>query len=71
MRVVIPPGQSVSKVEASLAMSEAEATELRDALNAVLKMGISSWHVDAAWGENQTDVTVKLQLMLPGRPLRV
>jgi len=71
MRIVMPPGQSVSKVEASVAMSEAEATELRDALNAVLTMGISSWHVDASWGDNQTDVAVNLQLLLPGRPLPV
>jgi hypothetical protein len=31
MRIVMPPDQSVSKLEASVAMSEAEATELRDA----------------------------------------
>jgi hypothetical protein len=71
MRIVVPPGQSVSKVEASAAMSEAEATELRDALNAVLTMGVSSWHVDASWGESQTDITVNLQLLPPGRPLPV
>lgn len=69
MRIVMPPGQSVSKVEASVAMSEAEATELRDALNAVLTMGLSRWHVDASWGQSQTDVTINLQLALPGRPL--
>ena len=71
MRIVIPPGQNAAQVEASVAMSEAEATELRDALNAVLTMGIASWHVDASWGQNQTDVTVNLQLLLPGRPLPV
>jgi hypothetical protein len=66
MRIVIPPGQNISKVEASVAVSRTEATELRDALDAVLTLGVSRWHVDASWGENRTDVDVSLTLMTPG-----
>jgi hypothetical protein len=33
-------------------------------------MALSRWHVDASWGQNQTDVTINLQLRSqPGRYL--
>jgi hypothetical protein len=53
-------------VEASVALTRREATELRDALVAVLGQGISSWHVEAVWGEYRTDVTLSLALLTHG-----
>jgi hypothetical protein len=66
VRIVIPPGRTRPKVEASVTLSREEATELRDALDAVLTLGVSSCHVGASWGENHTDVNLSLTLLAPG-----
>jgi hypothetical protein len=66
VRIVIPPGQTRPKAEASVALSRREATQLRDALDAVLTLGVSTCRVDASWGENHTDVTLSLTLLAPG-----
>lgn len=62
MRIVIPPDQSLTKASVSVAMSRNEAVELRDALDAVLATGRSSWRVGASWAEQETDVAVRLTL---------
>jgi hypothetical protein len=62
MLIVIPPGQSIAKVSASVSLSRDEATDLLDALGAVLARGRSRWSVGAAWGEHQTEVNVMMTL---------
>jgi hypothetical protein len=53
-------------MEASVAMSRTEATELRDALDAVLTLGVSSCHVDASWGDLRTGAKLNLSLLTTG-----
>ena len=65
MLIVIPPGQSIAKVSASVSLSRDEATDLLDALGAVLARGRSRWSVGAAWGEHQTEVNVRMTLQTP------
>ena len=62
MRIVIPPGQSLSRVSASVSVSRTEASELRDALDLALAPGSSGWDVCVMWDEYETDVTLMLEM---------
>jgi len=62
MRVVLPPGQRLPHVSATVSITRAEATELRDALNLVLDAGRSQWAVYASYAEIEAEVNVTLQM---------
>jgi hypothetical protein len=65
MRVVVPPGQRLPRVSASISISRAEASELRDALDLVLKAGRSRWSASVLWAEIEADVTLMLEMDFP------
>jgi hypothetical protein len=65
MRVVVPPGQRLPRVSASVSISRAEASELRDALDMVLGEGRSNWSVSVSWAEVKANVTLTLEMDLP------
>lgn len=65
MHIVIPPGQQLPKVSASVSMSREEAIELRDALDLVQATGSSGWHVDVVWAEIEASVTLMMDLETP------
>jgi hypothetical protein len=65
MRVVVPPGQRLPRVSASISISRVEASELRDALDLVLKAGRSRWSASVLWAEIEADVTLMLEMGFP------
>jgi hypothetical protein len=65
MRVVVPPGQRLPRVSASISISRVEASELRDALDLVLKAGRSRWSASVLWAEIEADVTLMLETGFP------
>lgn len=65
MRVVVPPGQRLPRVSASVSISRAEASELRDALELVLEEGRSNWSVSVSWAEVKANVSLTLEMDFP------
>jgi hypothetical protein len=66
VQIVVPPEKGLSV--AYVALSRAEATSLRDALDLMLTMGSSDWHAYISWGGYETDVSLILETERPTDP---
>lgn len=69
MRIVVPPGQSLPSVSASVLISRTEASDLRDALDLVEARGSSVWSVNVVWSEIEASVTLMLESDAPPNDL--
>jgi hypothetical protein len=65
MRIVVPAGQSLPRVSASVSMSREEAIELREALDLVQAKGSSGWTVNIVWSEIEASITLMMELDVP------